>query len=1080
ETTWAAYVRKKKEMIPQGRACRDCMQLLLDVWPGVSWGDHATKYTANIDDHKTKVDMAKEIKLKKIEAPFNQAEVRSTETVGSYLYWDGIVLDSDQFTKKFLHTHEGIPDVMEISLNRNLDGTEEKAFVFQDPDQPYRKIRFFSQCDLSKSIGLLPAEKHLVDGQARAKFDSQMKLDVGARIQQLRGNQFANLPTLQAIEENVRKVKADEDSKKNKDLEQMKQWEERRREKKAAGEELDDIGKELFESSSEASDEGQVVTTTHVPKEQGNAKTLAGKSKKVAGSVAGDLGGIEELEIKSGGLSGSKTVVSMNTARSPAKGDAPSDPKGAVEYWMNRVDIDDILRTGAKLGKDIFQAGKKAMQEHPKAGRSAERHCRVARLAVNLTKEHLPKMKVAELKQHLKELISYKIVLPQSHQLLVCATKENELRQSPSFAGFAENSDFFELLRLDGITSTGGSSGEGNEQPPPQHSQQQVMPTASESKFDPMEPKLSEVDGIDLRSAVSFIDEKYISGKMLSALMAKNRKAALDIAEACAKVLATASDGEVISSASIACRCVIAIFHSSPGVQRSTKDDVNIVLDSTASGAISDGAGAKRDEDYFNVFKEVLEENYSKKIGEFFKFTIAEQTQLPELTAICNIVEPENLDAINQALKKLPVLTQTCRAGATSELEMKTLAAIQGRKLLCVNAPDSTTLDYFEGFMNTVKLAIENMPQKVDELVAIRTEIATLLQNRSKSHRLKHLGENLKAVLDAVSFTNMAEVATAARNLTGAWENCKGIELPQSGEYPIDEAIPKIIAGARVNVVSSSIEAFEDVDECIKKLEGRTSISKNIKDEFELYRLAVMMKHRGMTEALHANSPQLPAVAKIIAASLKSWNDMRPQFEITESKGADDTSMVIENFKTFDAEVTEHTKVVKACGMQFADDALRKLDSFSEQLQPAVDNAKWKEGLDSAANLEVLIAAATEKGMWSMNAETIYKHIQKMMTGLVEYKAIVDQYDIDQEQNEDAATQKHLKDLKETMTTATICRMEGRLMKIFEKRSAVDGAEKSKRFQQLINKELKTLADASIDAQLMHPTINEMVSSMST
>eukprot|EP00959_Pyramimonas_sp_CCMP1952_P437880 9167166-Pyramimonas_sp.AAC.1 len=45
----------------------------------------------------------------------------------------------------------------------------------------------------------------------------------------------------------------------------------------------------------------------------------------------------------------------MNTARSPAKGDAPSDPKGAVEHWMNRVDIDDILRTGAKLGKDIFQ-----------------------------------------------------------------------------------------------------------------------------------------------------------------------------------------------------------------------------------------------------------------------------------------------------------------------------------------------------------------------------------------------------------------------------------------------------------------------------------------------------------------------------------------------------------------------------------------------------------------------------------------------------------------------------------------------------------------------------------------------------
>eukprot|EP00959_Pyramimonas_sp_CCMP1952_P162963 3407011-Pyramimonas_sp.AAC.1 len=168
ETTWAAYVRKKKDMIPQGRACRDCMQLLLDVWPGVSWGDHATKYTANIDDHKTKVDMAKEIKLKKIEAPFNQAEVRSTETVGSYLYWDGIVLDSDQFTKKFLHTHEGIPDVMEISLNRNLDGAEEKTFAFQGPDQPYRKIRFFSQCDLSKSIGLLPAEKHLVDGQARA------------------------------------------------------------------------------------------------------------------------------------------------------------------------------------------------------------------------------------------------------------------------------------------------------------------------------------------------------------------------------------------------------------------------------------------------------------------------------------------------------------------------------------------------------------------------------------------------------------------------------------------------------------------------------------------------------------------------------------------------------------------------------------------------------------------------------------------------------------------------------------------------------------------------------------------------
>ncbi|CAK0885701.1 unnamed protein product, partial [Prorocentrum cordatum] len=362
EKTWAAHVGKKKEMIPQGRACRDCMQLLLDVWPGVAWGDHATKYTANIDDHETKVDMAKEIKLKKIEAPL----VRSTETAGSYLHWDGIVLDSDQFTKKFLHTHEGIPDVMEISLNRNLDGAEEKTFAFQGPDQPYRKIRFFSQCDLSKSIGLLPAEKHLVDGQARAKFDSQMKLDVGARLQQLRGNQFANLPALQAIEENVRKVKADEYSKKNKDLEQMKQWEERRREKKAAGEELDDLGKELFESSSEASNEGQVVTATHVPKEQGNAK-LAGKSKKgassgaaaarasAAGSAAGDLGGIEELEIKSVGLSGSKTVASMNTARSPANGDAPSDPKGAVEYWMNRAGNDDILRTGAKLGKDISQ-----------------------------------------------------------------------------------------------------------------------------------------------------------------------------------------------------------------------------------------------------------------------------------------------------------------------------------------------------------------------------------------------------------------------------------------------------------------------------------------------------------------------------------------------------------------------------------------------------------------------------------------------------------------------------------------------------------------------------------------------------
>ncbi|CAK0850995.1 unnamed protein product, partial [Prorocentrum cordatum] len=210
---WATCAKKKKEVVPQGKACREDMQLLLGIWPDVAWDGHVTKYEAAIDGHKKTVDTAKDIMNK--------------QNVGSYLYWGGIVMGADQFANKFKHSHEGVEGVVEIAIPKGLDGTAEKTFVFQDPQQPYRDIRFFSQCDVSKTAATLPSEKHVLEKQAQASFDKQVKLDVGARAQQFRGDQFATLPKIDQIQANCDKVKADAEEKKKRGMDEVRKWENR-------------------------------------------------------------------------------------------------------------------------------------------------------------------------------------------------------------------------------------------------------------------------------------------------------------------------------------------------------------------------------------------------------------------------------------------------------------------------------------------------------------------------------------------------------------------------------------------------------------------------------------------------------------------------------------------------------------------------------------------------------------------------------------------------------------------------------------------------------------------------------------
>ncbi|CAK0850996.1 unnamed protein product, partial [Prorocentrum cordatum] len=289
-----------------------------------------------------------------------------------------------------------------------------------------------------------------------------------------------------------------------------------------------------------------------------------------------------------------------------------------------------------------------------------------------------------ELNIHLQALDKAKVVLPQSRQLLACMARESELHERP-------------------------------------------------------------VDGVISKLAIQFIDEKFIRGRVLSAHMQTTVKSGVDVAEACAAVLA-AGPATDANNALAVCRCVLALFRSAPAIQGCANNGVNAVLHTSKQDEEKkkkqDSKGAQDEEEYFGVFN--LEESYAEEISEYFKFVVAQETRVPEMENICRNLSATDNDSINDALRKPPTLANSFRAGATDELELKTLETMKARRDKCLQDGEGTDIKDLERFFATIKLDVGTMPQRKNDLLQMRGEIPTLLQNRGRRIRMGKLAQSLQ------------------------------------------------------------------------------------------------------------------------------------------------------------------------------------------------------------------------------------------------------------------------------------------------------------------------------------------------
>eukprot|EP00972_Heterocapsa_arctica_P071332 10537060-Heterocapsa_arctica.AAC.1 len=145
-----------------------------------------------------------------------------------------IVCDAQEFQNEFGWSHNDVEGVTVIDGLLNQEGSCVPGILLKDPEQPFRKLKVYSQASNAMDTHMLMPESYHRDGQGTEAYDRLRQEVLGSRHPSLRNGM--KILSVREVHAKTMNTKEAAQEKARKDADKLLRWEARRKAAMARGE----------------------------------------------------------------------------------------------------------------------------------------------------------------------------------------------------------------------------------------------------------------------------------------------------------------------------------------------------------------------------------------------------------------------------------------------------------------------------------------------------------------------------------------------------------------------------------------------------------------------------------------------------------------------------------------------------------------------------------------------------------------------------------------------------------------------------------------------------------------------------